>query len=167
MSPVTQKNKKRIYNPLKKRQAVYEQVSRIYAPILPFIQTIDLLSKKQQLKEYIMLQNDAYNKSKKGKFFRASYHDLPFVQYKYLLDKRINQLKRYTKKLTTKINDCDTILERNIQNLVAQLEQLNEIIVKFEEYRQEKLVLAEQGRNSSFGILKFGFTTLIRKLIFV
>lgn len=161
-----QKKQKRIYNPRKKRQATYEQAFRNYAPVLPLIQTIELPTSKQKLQEHIMLHNDQYNKQKNNVLLSAPYHDVPFIQYKWILEKRIRVLKHYSKKLTAKTDSYNTTLEQNIQNLIAQLEQLNEIIVTSQEYRQEKLALAAQGRNTSFGILKFGFTTVLRKLIF-
>lgn len=161
------KKQTRIYLPLKKKQAAFEAVTRMYAPVLPLIATIDFPTTKLRLKEHIMLQNDVYNKRKSNALLDASYYDLPFVQYKWLLDKHIRQLQRYAGKLTQKADNQGTVLEGDIQGLIAQLEQLNEIIVKSEEYRQEKLALASQGRMNTFGILKFGFGTVLRKLIFV
>jgi len=157
----------RIYKPMVKKQTAYETASRAYAPVLPLLDTIELPSSKQQLKEHIMLHNDRYNKKHTCNLFNAQYHNLPFVQYKWLLDRRIKQLKRYVGKLAKQAADQYNRLEQNIQNLIAQLEHLNEIIVTAEEYRQEKLTQTEHGGFGPFSIVKFGLGTIVRKLIFV
>ena len=160
-----QKNHKRIYNPLKKKQTAYKDAINEYSVILPLLKTIDNPATKQLFKEHIMLRNDAYNKQKNS--FFNSCKDLPYAQYKQKLDRRIGQIKRYAHKLSRKANNAYNTLEKDLQTLIAQLEHLNEVIVTAEEYRQEKLKLSERGGFGPFGILKFGLGTIIRKLIFV
>ncbi len=150
--------------PDKKDQTIYTQMQETYAPMIKLTETINHPQSKKELKEHIMIYNDMYNKKRNKNLFGNPYQDLPFIQYKNLLDKRVKQLQRYLRKLRKKRNEQNKRHEGEIEGLILQLEHLNQTIITAEEYRQEKLTLAGQ-KGSPWGIVKFGLGSLVRKFI--
>jgi hypothetical protein len=148
--------------PVSKKQGIYAQIENNYASMTKLAETIDCSSSKQELKKQIMIHNDQHNKKRSKSMFGAQYQDLPFVQYKNILDKQIKQLERSLKKLLKK-RTHEKEQENEIRTLITQLENLNQVIVTSDEYRQEKLKLAE--KSSSWGIFNFGLGSLVRKII--
>jgi len=146
-----------------KKQALYTNLEETYAPMIKLAQAINYPSNKQEFNNQIMLHNDLHNKKKSKNLFGAPYQDLPFVQYKNLLDKRIKQLQRYIRKLRKKKNNQDKNYENKITKLISQLEDLNRVTITSEEYRQEKLKLADK-KSGSWGILSF-VGSLVSKVI--
>ena len=157
----------RIYNPLIKKQTVYNRTKKEYAPMLSLLDIVDLPETKQKLKNHILLHNDSYNKKKKNVLFSPKHHNFPFVQYKNLLDDRIAQLKEYTVSLRKKSNSTRDSLEKDIHHLIAQLEALNDVIVVMEEYHQEKISLKENNDSIPMKIFSFGLSTVVKKLFFI
>ncbi len=147
-----------------KKQTICTQIENTYAPMIKVTETINHPQSKQELKKHIMIHNDMHNKKRNKSLFGAQYQDLPFVQYKTLLDKRVRQLHRSLRKLRKKRNEQNKRGEGEIEGLITQLEDLNRVVITSEEYRQEKLALAGQ-KGSPWGIVKFGLGSLVRKLI--
>jgi len=161
-----QQKSSRIYNPIIKKQTTYQRTKEEYAPMLSLLNIMDLPESKQKLKNHILLHNDSYNKSKKSLLFSPANQNLPFVQYKNLLDRRIAQLKEYTFTLRKKSNSTYDSLEKEIHQLIAQLEHLNEVIVTTNEYHQEKIRIKENNEAMPLKIFSFGLSTVVKKLFF-
>jgi hypothetical protein len=161
------KRTKRAHNPFEKKQYTYEETVNQYATILPCINSISFPYTKQILKNHIMLCNDTFNKSKDSITLAIPHQNLPYVQYKYLLDKRIDQLKRYILYLEHTKAPTRIALREKIRLLIEQLEQLNEIIVITDEYRQEKIKLVKSETMTILTFLQFSVSTIIKKLIFL
>ncbi len=124
---------------LKRNQTIYKHIQETHSPIIKLADTINLPRNQQKLKEHIMIHNeDAYSLVSND-----PYQDLAFIQYKILIDRHIKQLQRYLDKLRKKSDEKYYAREHEVQTLIAQLEQLKQAIIISEEYRQEKLKLAE------------------------
>lgn len=150
------------YKPVK-QQIQVKNNQGIYAPMIRLAQTIDYPQSKRALKKQIMIHNDQHNKKREKSLFGAQYQDLPFIQYKSLLDREVKQLERKLRKLRKKKTQ-NYRQENEIRALIAQLTNLNHIIITSDEYYQEKLKLAEQKSGLS-GIFNFGLGSLARKVI--
>lgn len=157
----------RIYNPVTKKQTVYNRTKTEYAPVLSLLDVVDLPETKQKLKNYILLHNDSYNKKKKNILFSPKHHNFPFVQYKNLVDDRISQLKEFAVTLRKKSNSMHDVLEKDILQLIAQLEALNDVIIVMEEYHQEKIRMKEDSDSIPMKIFSFGLSAVVKKLFFI
>ncbi|HXW85725.1 MAG TPA: hypothetical protein VEK38_00125 [Candidatus Bathyarchaeia archaeon] len=158
-------NLPRHYTTHQKAAHAYEKMVKNHYTILTIAQT-EHDSSHFELKKEILLRNDLYNKEQEKRFMaNNAYKDLPLLQYKNSIDKDIAQLNRYLKKIIKKTTKNVGNLEKNMQKLVAQLEQVNTIIIVMPEYHQEKIKAADLQNGFAMKFLTSGIFAGLKKLI--
>lgn len=122
---------------------------------------------RSQVKKFLLLRNDAYNKSKEtGSVFGKKNTDFPYLQYKELIDKDIRRLATYKKRIMHRGVAGKSALFDAIKSTQKALERINQFIITSDEYHQEKVRRAE---SSSFplSLVVGGIFSIAKKIIFL